>query len=123
MRSVKRGFTLIEVIVALAICSGALLMLASVSNESLRRSVHARQQAMLNEACRNRLAEYACGADPDREGEFSDLPGWRWQVQIEAVPMDDISGLERVTLSAWASDGSGPERRMAVLRYRPEERP
>lgn len=112
------GFTLIEVIVALAIAAGSLVMLASVGNESLRRDLRARQAALLEQACQNKLAECSCGAEAGREGELSSLPGWRWEVEFEAVSMDEVLGLERVTLRVRSTEGQGPERQFSVLRYR-----
>ena len=123
MRSHNKGFTMIEVIVALAICSGALVMLASVGNESLRRDLRARQAGVLEQACRNKLAECACGAESGREGEFEGLPNWRWKVDAAPVPLGEIRGVERITLNVIATDGSNCERRLSVLRYRAERKP
>lgn len=116
----SRGFTLIEVIVALAIGAGALVMLASVGNESLRRDLRARQSALLDQACQNKLAECSCGAQAGREGELPGLPGWRWKAEFEAVSMDEIQGLERLTLRVRSTEAQGPERQLSVLRYRSE---
>lgn len=117
------GFTLIEVLVALAICAGSLVLLASVGNESLRRSLRARQAALLDEACRNTLSECACGAENAREGDLTDLPGWRWQVEVSSVPLEDLAGLERLTLRARNTGDTMPERRLSVLRYRAGRKP
>jgi prepilin-type N-terminal cleavage/methylation domain-containing protein len=122
MRSI-RGFTLIEVIVALAITAGALVMLASVGNESLRRSLRSRHSAILDQACQNKLAECACGAEGGREGEFASLPGWRWKVETESVPMDGTHGIERVTLRAHSTEGQGSEKLLSLFRYRAGTQP
>jgi prepilin-type N-terminal cleavage/methylation domain-containing protein len=117
------GFTLIEVIVALAICSCALVMLASVGNESLRRSLRARNSAMLDQSCQNKLAEYACGAEVGRQGNFAKPSGWRWKVEVEPLSLEELTGIERVTLHASSSEGQGKERVLSMLRYRPRMQP
>ena len=102
MPSNRRGFTLVEVLVALGIAAGALILLVSANNESLRRSVRCRQLVELEELAETKLDEARLGAlgAADR-GRFERHPGLSWEIQREACNSADLKGLERVTLSVF----------------------
>lgn len=99
-----RAFTLIEVIVALAIASGALIMLLSVNSACLQKSVHARQARTLDQSCESALDQWLCGDRKAGRGDLDGMPGWRWEVRVDQQGAFELKGVHRVTLTAY-----GPE--------------
>ena len=74
------GFTLIEVMVALGIAAGALLLVLSANNGSLRKSVGARENFRTIRAAESKYEECALGIERGVSGELDGLPGWRWEL-------------------------------------------
>jgi general secretion pathway protein I len=94
----RRGFTLLEVMVALAILAGALLAISDVVSGALRNHVRARHLEVATLLARGKLAELedhyeAEGfkiADESEEGTFDEEghPEVRWRVEVVAPPGD-----------------------------------
>lgn len=95
MRRSDRGFTLIEVMVALAVAGGTLVLVLSANAASLRKSAVAGRQARLERAAEGKLAEWCAGIETAREGAFE---GTRWEIRIEADRAGGLKRLQRVTL-------------------------
>ena len=118
----QAGFTLVEVIVALAITAGALVLLACAGNECLRRSQRARQTAALQQLAESKLDEVLVGLEKDRRGEFAGHPGWSWEIERSPASVEGLRNLERMTLRVFSPDSSQPWRLYLGYRYLPEER-
>ena len=104
MRRTNAGFTLIEVIVALAIAAGALIILLSSNNSSLASSTRSRNDAKLQNALESKLDELRAGVETATGGELGACPGWEWRADRESVAeADDIKHLKRITLVAMNS--------------------
>jgi general secretion pathway protein I len=89
-RALPRGFTLVEVLVALAILSVSLVALLSVFGDNLQRAVHIRDNAMAISLAQSLLATTASGRPlraGDTAGDFAD--GFRWRKHI--APYGDAS--------------------------------
>lgn len=123
MRSGKEsGFTLIEVIVALAIAGGALVLLLSANQASLRRSASATQEAAVLRAAETTFDAYRCGESQASEGELKGMPGWSWKVRASKAETGGVENLHRLTFDVYSPDApQEPYTTFEALRYRPPE--
>lgn len=120
---ITRGFTLVEVVVALAIAAGALILLLSANQASLQRSVRARQEALLQRLCESKFDECRCGAETRKSGAFDDLPGWTWRFEEEKKNLETLEGLQRLTLKIYPPETPFlAKTTYRALRYRTPER-
>lgn len=122
----RRGFTLLEVMVALAILSGALLAVSEIVGGSLRNQVRAGELEVATLLARGKMAELEDrfeekGFRPDAEsdeGTFEEEghPEVRWRLEV-AVPPQDLApeGLVRALL--------GSDQGLAELLPSPTEAP
>jgi len=94
----RRGFTLLEVMVALAILSGALLAVSEIVGGSLRNHVRARELETATLLARGKMAEiedrfeakgFQTGEESD-EGTFEEEghPEVRWRLEVSVPPPD-----------------------------------
>ncbi|MBI3828873.1 MAG: type II secretion system protein [Planctomycetes bacterium] len=114
----RRGFTLVEVIVALGIAAGALVLLLSANHASLQRSICARATAKIQRLCESKLDELRSGAEVHPSGEFDDLPGWTWRADVEKAQLADLQGLKRLTLKVYSPDAPfKPAETYTILTY------
>ncbi len=100
VRRPGRGFTLLEVMVALGILAGSLLAISDVVAGALRNHVRARNLEVASLLARGKLAELEDHyeqkgfrtSDEKEEGTFEDEghPEVRWQVEV-VVPPGDVS--------------------------------
>jgi len=87
----KKGFTLIEVLVALAILAVALAAASRASSMSLSGSESLKQRLLAGWVAQNRLAEHTARRDwPDTgsntgEAEEGGVP-MRWEERVSATP-------------------------------------
>ena len=101
-----RGFTLIEVLVALAIASGALVLILSANNASLRRSARASVDERLERAAESKLSEWLTGAERTTEGALAGLDGHRWEIRSSLEPQAPLRRLRRVKFSVTGPGGA-----------------
>ena len=108
MRSTTRkrdsGFTLIEILVALAVAGGALVLVLSANAASLERGLRARVDSRLERAAESKLAEWRIGAESSLEGPLPGFDGHRWRIRKDAEK-DRSRRLARVTLQIEGADG------------------
>jgi prepilin-type N-terminal cleavage/methylation domain-containing protein len=102
----ERGFTLIEVLVALAVAGGALILILSANNASLRRSVESDERARVERAAESKLEEFAMGREPGWQGNLTGMPGWRWNAVREPSFTVPLKRLKKVTFHVYRPDGS-----------------
>lgn len=91
MSGCKQGFTLIEVLVALAILAVALAAAARASSMSLSGSESLKQRLMAGWVAQNRLAEHSARRDWPETGSKSGEAeqggaSWRWEERVSATP-------------------------------------
>jgi general secretion pathway protein I len=125
----RRGFSLLEVMVALAILAGALTAISVSIGLSVRSSTHARLISQATFLCRQRLVELEDGfvvngftddAGVKEEGGVFDDPGlkrFRWAYRIERVRLPSTDQLQsaatrllqnRQQIGAPGAPGSSP---------------
>lgn len=123
MRNVRgSGFTLVEVIVALAIAGGALVLLLSANQASLRKSVHATQEAAVLRAAETAFDAYRSGAEDATEGGLMGMPGWTWKVRATKAEIGTVESLQHLTFAVYSPDApQEPFATFEALRYLPPE--
>lgn len=105
------GFTLIEVLVALAIVVVGLAALATTANQSARTTTYLRDKTMAQWIALNRITEIRIGgtvpADDVSEGEL-EFGGreWRWELERIQTPVEGIFRLESRAALADAKEGN-----------------
>ncbi len=95
----RRGFSLMEVLLASAILVTCLIVLGELAEVGRRHARDAEQWGTAQLVCRSLLNEILAGAAPlesQAATEAADLPGWSQMVRIEAI---GSYGLSCVTVS------------------------
>ena len=101
----SRGFTLIEVLVALAIAGGALILILSANGASLRKSVDARVSERLHRAAESKFAEWKAGAERAPEGLLPGFADHRWEVRAAREDLAPLRKLVRLRFSVTGPSG------------------
>ncbi len=88
----RGGFTLLEVMVALAVLAGSLMAVADLSGSAMRNYVYARDLSVATLLARGKMAELTekyddsgfTDFDQSEDGSFADQgqPGMRWKLEI-----------------------------------------
>ena len=84
----KKGFTFLEIMVALAILSIALIASLRAQSQSIRMAAEMAEKVKVVNMARMKMAETEMYGFPDtgeQEGEFDDYPGFRWKVEVKPV--------------------------------------
>ena len=96
--SARRGFSLLEVLFALAILVGGVLVANRLIDFGLEAADLSRAQNLAVLLAETKMAEMEAGIDEDiaeGEGEFDDHPGFKYQVESEST---DVDGLVSVSV-------------------------
>jgi prepilin-type N-terminal cleavage/methylation domain-containing protein len=101
-----RGFTLIEILVALAIAAGAFILIVSAATASVRRGELARLKSRLERRCESKLSEWMCRAEKKSGGALTDFDGHLWEVKDAPETSASIRGLRRVTFTVRGPGGA-----------------
>lgn len=112
-----RGFTLLEVLVALVVLAVALTALLSAQALAVRLRSQAAEITFATFLAQSRLTDIELGEFPDvgtREGDFGDAyPGYRWQVAVGETPFPKVREVRLAVL--WRS---GPrEERLELTHF------
>ncbi|HLY08747.1 MAG TPA: type II secretion system protein [Planctomycetota bacterium] len=99
------GFTLIEVLVALAVAGGALVLVLSANGASLRKSVQARVEERLIRAAESKFAEWQLGAERAAEGPLAGFDRHRWDVRVAREELGTLQKLSRVSFTVTGPGG------------------
>ena len=123
VRHSTRGFTLLEVMVALALLAAALMAMADLAGGALRNHAYARDISAATLLARGKMVELEQkyedqgfrDFDEQEEGDFADdgRSDMRWRLQL-VKPDPNLSGEQLVALLAGASSGD-PQELMSKL--------
>jgi len=101
-----RGFTLIEVLVALAIAAIGLAAVLSVVTNSARNAVYLRDKIVASWIAQNRITELRLGTTmpsvdkTSGDVEFADEK-WKWE---QVVTQTEVAGMRRIDVSVHRPD-------------------
>jgi general secretion pathway protein I len=109
-----KGFTLMEVMVALAVVAVALTAIYRMHTQTLFMDTRGRFDTMATMLARQKLADIDTGDLGELtgdKGDFGDLhPGYTWQVETDTATSDllkdDGPNLKRITLTVGFGDQS-----------------
>lgn len=90
------GFTLLEVMIAVAILAIALTSLLGSQSHSLSLAIEARFNSISSFLVQEKLAELDAGVleFANDEGDFGeDFPGYTWQLEVEQAQFDNVEQL------------------------------
>lgn len=96
-RRARRGFSLLEIILALAILTGAVAVIGELVRLGLRNAQLARDITQAQLLCESKLAEITSGMQPPMvvDGvpcEFA--PDWLYSVQVYPLEIEGLLGVE-----------------------------
>jgi type II secretory pathway pseudopilin PulG len=111
------GFTLLEVILALGIAGGGLVLVVSACNEGLRRTIRADMSQQLDELCERKLNEILAGAEQAVQGPCAQRDTWLWKLETEMTEAGALR-LERLHLSIHDTSAAVVLKRLTTLRQR-----
>ncbi len=97
---IRRAFSLLEVLLAMAILLGSLVILGHLASMGRKRANAAYDLAAAHRICQTRLDEVLAGIRPmesAQEEVLEDEPGWRCSVAIEPAERPGLASL-RVTV-------------------------
>ena len=115
--SQQHGFTLLEVLIAIAILAISLSAIFGSQAQSLALAAEAQFNIHAATLARAKLAEYESGIAPveDGDGDFGDdFPGFAWKIEVEDADLSEIlpasvepeQPLQRVDLTvSWENAG------------------
>jgi len=110
-RSRAAGFTLLEVMIALAIVSIALAALIGLGNRSIATSQRLQkltQATLLAQEVMSGIQTAAGGDRSDREGEFTEpFAGFSWQTRYTPTPVSDVQQVD--VLVRWGDAAANEE--------------
>jgi general secretion pathway protein I len=105
------GFTLLEVVVALAVLAIALIALLTLRSRDIALQAHARHLVTATALAKMKLEELnrvAGARDQERSGDFGErYPGYRWTSAIDETP---LAGWLEVRVEVLWPEGARQER-------------
>lgn len=96
LKTGSRGFTLLEVIIAIAILAIALTSLFGSQSQSLSLAVEARFNVTASFLAQEKIAEYEAGLREfvDDEGDFGEsFQGFTWRAEVQDADLAELEGL------------------------------
>ncbi len=119
----RDGFSLLEVILALAILTGAIAVLGELARLGLHNARHARDISIAQLLCQSKLAEITAqitAPDPISKAPFdlvSDPDEPAWVYSIELAPLDEVGLVAvRVTVEQDSPEAKRPVQ-VALVRW------
>lgn len=106
----RRGFTLIEIMIALMVLSVSFVVLMGLRNRDLALAAYSHHMTEATLLARQRITEVSVAGFPDMgesEGDFGEAaPRYRWKQQVKQTPFEVVR--ELVLAVVW-NEGSREE--------------
>lgn len=120
-RTGEAGFTLVEMLVALAILGIALVALLNAVGENVRAAGSIRQSLLAGIVAENRMVETIAIPDGQQAGTDSDeadLAGQKWVWRREILPTLDPT-MQRIEITVMPQGQETPAARLTAFRAKP----
>lgn len=104
------GFSLLEVILAMAILVGSLAVLSQLIDLGARNAVAARMQTEAILRCESKMQEIVAGIlppEPVSPVPFEDDPNWQWSVEVDSDLSEGLLAIS-VTVEEAGSQSESP---------------
>ncbi len=88
------GFTLVELVVAVAILGGAFLSLLYLRSSAVARSTEYNRERLIQRLAQEKLDEVIYELEDDKDGAFEEQPQWTWRVDVQTISTEGESLLE-----------------------------
>ena len=131
MRDAQRGFTLLEVLVALAVLATSMGAVIQAVGEYTRNQAYLRDRTFAEWVARNQLLAVQLEqrwpsvgqekGDAELPAESGDFPGreWRWEMQVIQTAEPDLRRLDIEVFDREADDDAAPLARLSGFMERP----
>lgn len=122
MNQKQKGFTLLEVMVAISILAIALTVLLGNQSQSMRLAEESRFAFTSSLLIKEKLADFQISGEAlsSAEGDFGeDYPGYFWSVEVDTPDFDDypaLAGAEQFIQQIDLKVSSADERQALVIR-------
>ncbi len=96
-RGRSRGFTLLEILLAVLIVASAIVALQAIGNAALRTSVETGKVRIAKTLLRAKAEEIAAGIETGTGGPFEGFPGYSWEVReqmLQAGEQETVRAIE-----------------------------
>lgn len=94
----RTGFTLVEVLIAMAILAMALIAVLQMQTQSISMSGEARFMTTASLLAQSKMADLEAEASPvnrDQKGDFApDHPEYAWSIQVTDTPLARLKKIE-----------------------------
>jgi general secretion pathway protein I len=97
--SLRKGLTLLEVMVALAIFLFSMIAIYSLTDTASDTAQEIVNESRAQRLLESKMADFVAGVETlgsANEGDFEDEPGWKWNATAE---QDSIANLWKVTIT------------------------
>ncbi|MBE0607218.1 MAG: type II secretion system protein [Deltaproteobacteria bacterium] len=112
----ERGFTLLEVIVAMALFAAGIVAISRLFTGSLRLSGGARDASAAGIYARQRMEEAMLAPDPVEGVERGDFGGgYRWKLETSFVPPEEENPFDEIRYRVTVTWGDLGDRRATEL--------
>lgn len=110
-----KGFTLLEIMIALAITAGVLLTVISSVNHHLARIAEDAEQTTAAILGRAKLEDPEFAKEKEDQGNFApEHPGYKWAREITKT---ELPGLNQIRLTVTWNDDA---KRLSLVQYAPQ---
>jgi general secretion pathway protein I len=88
----RRGLTLFEVLLALAIFVGAFAAIGQLINSGVRGALQSRMRLQAAQLCQAKMGEVVCGALPLQSAQavFPEDAAWSWSMVVSPAPVPGL---------------------------------
>ena len=125
MHGRRRGYSLLEVMVAGAILFGAMLALVQLAGVGEAHLKKARTGSRARALCHNKLNEVISGIVPLESAEFSpfiEAPDWQYEINVQPIGVSNLVAVTVTVITAesesdavWPVDG--PKHKFRLVRW------